>query len=116
LPYRGTFDCFLKIAHYESQAKYFSNVGGSFFAGGQAYYARLFMICFLSQYILDGYHGGSNVSEFWQPARFNYQSGLDYDIHEPYTDGFNKWMTSKWSTGVPAGAMHPDGDAEITVV
>jgi len=36
------------------------------------------------------------VSEFWQPARFNYQSGLDYDVHDPYTDSFNKWMVQRF--------------------
>lgn len=38
---------------------------GCFFSGGQAYYARLFLICYLSQYFLDWYHGRQMVSEFW---------------------------------------------------
>lgn len=96
-PYTSSTDCLLKILQFESNPKYFSNPGGSLYVGAQAYGARLFMICYLSQFILDRYHHGSNVSEFWQPARFNYHSGLDYDIHEPFTDGFNKFLTSKWS-------------------
>jgi hypothetical protein len=51
----------------------------------------------VSQYLLDYYHGGSNTSEFWQPARFKVQTGIDYDVHEPFTDGFNKMMNSKWA-------------------
>lgn len=116
MPYLSSWDCIKKIGFYESQSRYFSNPGGSFFVGAQAYGTRLFFICYLSQFLLDYYHAGSNVSEFWQPARFNYQSGLDYDIHEPFTDGFNKFMTTKWSTAIPAASMHPDGKSDIRVV
>jgi hypothetical protein len=72
LPYTSSWDCFKKILFYESSSKYASNPGGSFYAGAQAYGARLFAICLLSQFLLDHYHAGSNVSEFWQPARFNF--------------------------------------------
>jgi hypothetical protein len=72
LPYNSSFDCFMKILRYESAHKFNSNPGGSFYAGGQAYFGRLFAICYLSQFILDYYHGTSNVSEFWQPARYHY--------------------------------------------
>lgn len=117
MPYNSSWDCFKKIMYYESSSRHQSNPGGSFYAGGQAYYMRLFAICYLSQFILDYYHGGSNVSEFWQPARFNFQSGLDYDIHEPFTDGFNKFMMSKWTTKDDETAeYHPDGKTEINVV
>ena len=116
LPYTSSWDCFKKIMFYESSNKYASNPGGSFYAGAQAYGVRLFAICYLSQYLLDYYHAGSNVSEFWQPARFNYQSGIDYDVHEPFTDGFNKFMSTKWSTGSPAAQYHPDGKSDIRLV
>lgn len=109
-------DCAAKIATFESNAKYFSNWGGSFYVGAQAYGARLFMICYLSQFILDYYHAGQNVSEFWQPARYNYQSGLDYDIHEPFTDGFNKVLTSSWSTPLNVDGMHPNVKGDINIV
>ena len=95
LPYKSSYDCAVKMMHYEGSQKYHSN-WGCFFSGGQAYAIRLYAICFLSQYFLDWYHGRAMVSEFWQPARFNYQGGLDYDIHEPFSDGFNKMMMSKW--------------------
>jgi hypothetical protein len=48
------------------------------------------------------------MSEFWQPARFKTQTGIDYDVHEPFTDGFNKMMNSKWSTVQGDPAHHPD--------
>ena len=69
---------------------------GCFYTGGQSYGIRLFLICYFSQYFLDYYTGSSQVSEFWQPARFNYQGGLDYDVHEPFTDAFNKMMVSRF--------------------
>jgi hypothetical protein len=101
MPYHSSWDCFKKMWYFEGSSHHQSNPGGVFFAGGQAYSVRLFMICYLSQFILDYYHAGNNVSEFWQPARFNYQSGIDYDVHDPFTDGFNKFMTTKWSSDAP---------------
>lgn len=56
------------------------------------------MIAYLSQFVLDYYHGANYVTEFWQPARFSFQGGIDYDVHEPFTDGFNKFMSTKWSS------------------
>ena len=50
----------------------------------------MFLICYLSQFALDYYHSANYVSEFWQPARYMYHGGIDYDIHDPYTDAFNK--------------------------
>jgi len=64
MPYASSFDCFHKMWTYEGSMKYHSNLG-CFFSGGQAYGARLFLICFLSQYFLDWYHGRQMVSEFW---------------------------------------------------
>lgn len=96
LPYTSSWDCAVKMVTYEGSAKHASNMN-CFFAGGQAYGIRLFSICWLSQHLLDYYQGGKNVSEFWQPARFKAQSGIDYDIHEPFTDGFNKFMMNNWS-------------------
>lgn len=57
MPYLSSYDCFVKMWTYEGRMKYHSNFGGAFFAGGQAYCARLFGICFISQYLLDWYHG-----------------------------------------------------------
>ena len=58
--------------------------------------------------MLDYYHGGKNVSEFWQPARFKTQTGIDYDIHDPFTDGFNQYMNTKWSVVHGQEAYSPD--------
>lgn len=87
-PYSGTFDCMAKIVKYECSKSKQANFG-AFYTGGQAYFVRLYLIAFLSQYLLDYYHAGNYTSEFWQPARYTYSSGIDYDIHNPYTDGYN---------------------------
>ena len=97
MPYSNSLDCFVKICKYESSNKWVSNPGGSFFAGGQAYLARLFAICWVTQYLLDYYHGANMVSEFWQPAAYHFQTGIDYDVHDPYTDAFNKPMVQSWA-------------------
>jgi hypothetical protein len=68
----------------------------SFYAGLEAYYLRLFLICYLSMHVLDIYHARAYDQEFWQPARFNYQTGIDYDIHDPYTDAFNKKLVATY--------------------
>jgi len=54
------------------------------------------LICYLSQHLLDYYHANNYVQEFWQPARFNYHTGIDYDIHDPYTDAFNKKLVASY--------------------
>jgi hypothetical protein len=107
MPYKNSFDCMNKMLHYEGNYKHQSNLN-TFYAGGQAFAVRLFAICWVSQYLLDYYHGGNNTSEFWQPARFKTQTGIDYDVHEPFTDGFNKMMNSKWSVVQGDPAHHPD--------
>lgn len=68
----------------------------AFYTGGQAHWGRLFIIAMASQYILDWYHGANMVSEFWSPARFNYQGILDYDIHAPWTDAFNNHAVAQF--------------------
>jgi hypothetical protein len=109
LPYRSTWDCFKKICYYECNSTHSQNPTGSFYTGAQAYTARLFIICYASQYILDYYHGSSAyVSEFWQPARFHYQTGIDYDVHEPFTDAFNKMMVYNTHVYQDAPEMMPD--------
>lgn len=64
LPYDSSYDCFKKMLKYEGNPRWHGNLG-CFFTGGQAYGIRLFAICYLSQFLLDYYHGGANVSEFW---------------------------------------------------
>ena len=115
MPYHNSWDCAKKMLFYEGNTKYHGNFG-CFFSGAQAYAARLYLIAFLSQYLLDYYHGSANVSEFWQPARFNYQGGIDYDIHEPFSDGYNKFMMSLYSNVGGDPAYSSDGESHIKVV
>jgi hypothetical protein len=35
------------------------------------------------------YHALNYNPELWQTARYQYQTGIDYDINEPFTDVFN---------------------------
>lgn len=115
MPYDNTFDCFMKIVKYECSFKKQSNYA-AFYSGGQAYFARLFAIAMISQYVLDWYLVADKQDEFWQPARFHYSSGIDYDIHNPYTDGFNQSMIRNWMAKGGFSALHPDGISNITVL
>lgn len=85
MPYNGTLDCLQKILKYEGNTHHNSNPG-ALYAGAQASFLRLFLICWVSQHLLDFYHARYYVPEFWQPSRFHFQGGIDYDIHDPYTD------------------------------
>ena len=115
MPYTTTFDCFTKILRYECNPKYGSNFQ-SFYAGLEAYYLRFFLICYSSMFLLDYYHSNAYVQEFWQPARFNYHTGIDYDIHDPYTDAFNKRLVSTYvgQGGMPAA--HPNGKGGFVII
>lgn len=89
----------------------------AFYAGGEAYYVRLFLICYLSQFLLDYYHGRRYDQELWQPQKFHYQSGIDYDIHDPYTDAFNKILVNNYqSDKAGMGAAHPHGRENLTII
>ena len=57
LPYSNSLNCFTKMWHFEGNMKYHSNFGGCFYAGGQAYGVRMFLICYITQFMLDYYHG-----------------------------------------------------------
>jgi len=63
-PYANTFDCLQKILKYECNPEKSSNLQ-SFCAGLEAYWLRLFLICYASQFLLDYYHSTARVSEFW---------------------------------------------------
>jgi hypothetical protein len=91
---------------YECSYDHHSNVG-AFYTGGQAYFARYLLIALITQYILDYYHATAKVSEFWQPARYQYSSGIDYDIHNPYTDAYNQILNANQRTELPAEGLHP---------
>ena len=116
LPYESSFDCANKMFAFEGNPMQMGNLG-CFYTGGQAYWMRLFVICYASQFLLDYYHGSYNVNEFWQPARFNYQGGIDYDVHEPFTDAFNKMMVSRFYVDNQGDPGHsPDNKTKITTV
>ena len=116
MPYNGMFDCFNKIIKYECNSKWMSNFG-SFYAGGEAYFLRLFLICYLSQFLVDYYNENYYDQEFWQPQRFHYQSGIDYDIHDPYTDAFNKKLVATYTTATGGmGAAHPSGKENLAII
>jgi hypothetical protein len=115
LPYSSSYDCALKMQYFEGNQRYHGNMH-CFYTGGQAYSVRLFLIALASQYLLDYYHGGSNVSEFWQPARFTYQGVLDYDIHAPWTDAFNNQMVSNFRQQIDTKAFSPDAKTNIVTV
>ena len=114
-PYSGTFDAMSKIVKYECSGSKQANYG-AFMTGGQAYWVRLYLVSLFSQYLLDYYHNADYVSEFWQPARFSFQTGIDYDIHNPYTDGYNQMMVRNWMAKGGFGAIHPDGKSQIKVL
>ena len=106
MPYLSSIDCFTKILKHECSFEHLSNFG-AFYSGGQAYFLRLYLIAIVSQYLLDYYHHSSKVSEYWQPARFHYHSGLDYDIHNPYTDGFNNLLVHSYVAQQTMPGLHP---------
>jgi hypothetical protein len=101
--------------YYECSAHHNSNPG-ALFAGTFVGFLRLFLICWVSQYVLDFYHARNYVQEFWQPARFHFQGGIDYDIHDPYTDAFNKKLVaySQGMGGLPAA--HPNGKDGVALI
>jgi hypothetical protein len=66
----------------------------TFFPGGLAYFVRLFAICYVSSLILDYYHEARYVAEFWAPARYTAPTGIDFDIHDPFTMAFHKGVVS----------------------
>ena len=100
---------------YECNQKWSGNIQ-SLYAGLEAYFLRLFLIAFVSQFLLDYYHVNAYVQEYWQPARFHFQTGIDYDIHDPYTDAFNKKLVATFvgSGGMPAAS--PNGKSGMMII
>jgi len=107
-PYKGSFHCLNTIFKHEAKFDHYSN-SGCVYSGGQAYFLRLFGIAIVSQYLLDYYHSSDKVSEYWQPARFHYAGGIDYDIHNPYTDMHMEQVTYKFRGTEDIPHLHPKG-------
>ena len=89
MPYLNTVDCINKIYRYEANFLHNSN-GGVFYAGCYAYFARLFLISYMSLHILDHYHLDNRVEELWGSARYSFRSGIVFDVHEPFTMSAHK--------------------------
>ena len=112
-PYGGTLDCLNKMCKYECNTMKSANLA-SLYAGAFPAWVRLFAICWVSQYLLDYYHKGNFVQEFWQPPRYNYHGGIDFDIHEPFTLAFHKGMVSYTKPELSvSGANHPDRQSGV---
>jgi hypothetical protein len=112
----NTLDCLQKILRYECNSKWMSNFG-AFYAGGEVYCIRLIAICYVSILLLDVYHENHFVQELWQPQRFHYQTGIDYDIHDPYTDAFNKQLVASYATANGGmGAAHPSAKENLAII
>lgn len=91
LPYLNTLDCILKIYRYESNFIHNSNIG-AFYAGSYAYFGRLFALAYVSLVMLDRYHLSNRVPELWGSTRYAWRTGIDFDVHEPYTMAHHKRM------------------------
>ena len=99
-PYRGGLDCFQKMTTYEcNPTKHFGN-WGAFYSGGQMYFLRLFAIALVSQYALDAYYEMNTQPELWVASTYKTAPGIDYDVHNPYTDAFNKLMVRQPIAGL----------------
>ena len=114
LPYKNSLDCLVKIQKYECSIHHSSNYQ-SFLIGGYAYGARLFGICYLSQFLLDYYYGMKKQEEQWTPARHGQLGGITFDIHDPYTLAYHKLAVRTYTK--PANnwtnAMHPDSHTHL---
>ena len=87
MPYNNWVDCAVKIIRYESNMFKNANMQ-SFYGGMQAYWLRLFGICYISQYLLDYYHSHNFDVEPWSTASYNTHPGMEFNIHEPFDDAF----------------------------
>jgi hypothetical protein len=116
MPYEGIFDCYYKVIRklifqihrYEANQNKNANVS-AFYAGAQSSFFRLVGICLVSQFLLDSYHNGHYKKEYWTPAKFSFQGGIDLDIHDPWTMAFHKGVASYVQEGSKLTQTgHPD--------
>lgn len=84
MPYTGIVDTLGKILQYESDYHKGANPS-SLLAGGTMYWARLFLICYVSMFLLDIYHNNKYVEEFWVPNRFNSLGGINWNPYDPFS-------------------------------
>lgn len=88
-PYKGFTDCLSKTMQYEANTKNHGNFQ-CFYAGFMPYYARLFVIAYASQLILDQYKNGQYQTELWTPASYNMTEQIAFNPYEPFTLAFHK--------------------------
>lgn len=98
LPYRDGFDAFTKIARFEASTKHSGNFN-SFYAGAYTYFVRYLAIFLVSQYLIDFYRQTNSEREVWASARYSYPTGIDFDIHEPFTMAYHKGLIHRHNTG-----------------
>uniref|UniRef100_A0A7S3IUP8 ADP/ATP translocase n=2 Tax=Strombidium inclinatum TaxID=197538 RepID=A0A7S3IUP8_9SPIT len=106
-PYSNSADCFAKICKYECDPSKLSNYG-SFYSGGQMYLLRLLGIALVSQYALDIYFDMNKLPELWQPAKYYVHGGIDYDIHNPYTQAFDQLMMRQFMMPIGMDSTSPN--------
>jgi hypothetical protein len=113
MPYKHGLDAFSKILSYESNTKHSGSLN-SFYAGFTTQFARLAVIFLFCQYTLDYYQLGHYVPEIWASARYSYPTGIDFDIHEPYTMTYHKGLISFTTEGPKETRVyHPDAKTPI---
>ncbi len=113
IPYKHGMDAMIKIAAYEANTKHSGNYS-ALYAGGMTQFLRLTLIFTVSQYVLDFYVQGNRVPEIWAPAHYSYPTGIDFDIHEPYTMTYHKGLVSFYNEGPSESRVwHPDAKTTI---
>ena len=66
--------------------------------------------------MLDLYHSNNYVPEIWSSSGFKTHSGINYDIHDPYTDAYvKKFMATNSGYGGLAPA-HPSNKQELMLI
>lgn len=97
-PYHSLIDCFYKIMKYQGDVHRHGNFS-AFYPGALNYFLRLFLISYVSILLLDVYHGQKHVPEFWAPSRYTAPTGIDFDIHDPFTMVFHKSVVAYHNEG-----------------
>lgn len=109
MPYAHALDVFNKIATYESNHKHHASFN-SLYNGFLAYFGRYIAIFLVSQYLLDWYQSGHFQPEQWTSARYSFPTGIDFDIHDPYTMTYHKAVVHQSTDGSEETKMYnPDG-------
>lgn len=112
LPYNNAMDVFTKMAKYESNHKHHASFN-SFYNGFLSYYGRLTAIFLVSQYLLDWYQSGHFQPEMWFSSRYSFPTGIDLDIHDPYTMTYHKAVVHKVQEGGQETRLYTPDDKPL---